>query len=248
MIMSFKALVLSGDGINCEIETSEALKSVGFESDIIHINQLVETPNKLKNYKLLAFPGGFSFGDEIQSGKILALKIKKYLLNEIKEFIESGNLVIGICNGFQVLTSLNAFTDFNNKESHFALVDNDQAQFINRWVEMKPNFQNNSPWLRNLPESFHLPIRHGEGNLKVSDAYQKRFESFKAIHYTKDVNGSFQQTAAITNKAGNVFGIMPHPEAAMTQNLDPTMNTQSTNNHWGAVFFRNAFEYLMESQ
>ncbi len=246
--MSFKALVLSGDGVNCEIETSNALAEVGFQSEVIHINELIQNPKTLENFQLLAFPGGFSFGDEIQSGKILALKIQKYLINEIRDFIESGKLVIGICNGFQVLTSLNAFTDFNSEESHFALVPNDQAQFINRWVEMKPNFQNHSPWLKNLPESFHLPIRHGEGNLKVSSKFQEQFSNYQAVSYTKDVNGSYKQTAAITNEKGNVFGIMPHPEAAMTQNLDPTFNTTSKESHWGSIFFKNAYNYLEDMQ
>ena len=146
------ALIFSGYGINCEEETKRAFELAGANADIVHLNDLIAEPSRLKNYQIAAFPGGFSFGDDTGSGKAYANMIKNHLLKEIKAFVARDTLTIGICNGFQVLTSLDLLKG--------TLTHNTSAQFIDRWVDLKVS--SDSPWLKGI-ESMSLPVAHGEG-------------------------------------------------------------------------------------
>lgn len=209
-----KALVLTGDGINCEAETAFALEQAGAQSDIVHINTLIDTPGALERYQILALPGGFSFGDEVSSGKILAVKLK-YLLGEaLDRFIERGNLVIGVCNGFQALVKLGVLPKTALRRQQVTLTHNRQRRFINRWVQLNANPE--SLFFKGL-ERLMLPIRHGEGRLMVppdeAEAMETAISPHVALTYAEDVNGSFLQIAGLINEQGNVLGLMPHPEA-----------------------------------
>jgi phosphoribosylformylglycinamidine synthase len=209
-----KALVLCGDGINCENETAYALNLAGAIAEICHINQLIESPHKLIEAEILALPGGFSFGDEVSSGKLLALKLKHQLNDSIQKFIEQQNTVIGICNGFQALVKLGLLPDENLMQQQVSLVHNRQRQFINRWVSL--NIDNKShPFFKDIDALFELPIRHGEGRLVLSDSKDsaEKIQQQKALSYTQDVNGSFANIAGLISNNGYVFGLMPHPEA-----------------------------------
>jgi phosphoribosylformylglycinamidine synthase len=211
------ALIICGDGINCEVETEYALESNGFSCKKTYATQILESKKPLANMQLLVIPGGFAFGDEIASGKVLALKLKQKMQEEIFEFIESGRLLMGICNGFQVLTQLGVLPFSNIGKLHAGrLTRNSGGKFINRWVGLKVNPVHPSLFLEGL-ESFELPIRHGEGCFEVSDQLSEgeldRLNEQLCLSYTQNVNGSYKQTAALTNEKGNVFGIMPHPEA-----------------------------------
>lgn len=212
-----KALVLYGDGINCDAETAFALNLAGFEATRMHTSELLETPGRLLNARLLALPGGFAFGDEIASGKVLAIKLKEKLKDVLYGYIDKGNLVLGICNGFQVLVQLGILPDSTaDAKRSVSLCGNSGGKFINRWVRLEATPESRSSFLAGL-DDVHLPIRHGEGRLMVAeddtDAVKQRVKQHGVLRYGEDVNGSFDRIAGLINEQGNVFGLMPHPEA-----------------------------------
>jgi phosphoribosylformylglycinamidine synthase len=224
-----RAVVISGDGINCSNETAFALEQAGFEAIISHTSELLAKPKQLMKSELLALPGGFSFGDEIASGKVLAVKIRHRMLEVLHSYIEKGNLVLGICNGFQTLVQLGLLPNSEEgSESTVSLTHNSGGRFINRWVEMTVNSESttstNSPFFKGLSK-ISLPIRHGEGRIQVRpDAKDSDIAVVKeraALSYNEDVNGSFERIAALTNAKGNVLGLMPHPEAYIRHSQHP---------------------------
>ncbi|SRR5579875_1308641 len=224
-----KALVLCGDGINCDAETAWALELAGFDARRVHTSDLLASPRTLMDYQMLALPGGFSFGDEIASGKILALKLKVHVAHLLHQFISAGNLVLGICNGFQVLTQL-GLLPFSEPGAPrvVSLTRNAGGKFIDRWVELAVDRTTPCPFFESL-ETIQLPIRHGEGRLALAaDASGELSESVKrhaVLRYREDVNGSFDRIAALTNSSGNVLGLMPHPEAFVRWTQHPNWGT-----------------------
>lgn len=209
-----KVIVLMGDGINSENELALAFTGGGAIVHKIHVNELLKNPNKLMDYQLLALPGGFSFGDEIRSGKILAEKMRDQLSETLSTFRARDGRIIGICNGFQVLSQLGAF-DENGRS--FTLAENNHGSFMDRWTKLHiGNFD--SPWIKNLKGEMFLPVRHKEGRIVSLD---KKTKLNTALSYESDINGSFERTAGVFDKTGNVFGLMPHPEVACHAFLHP---------------------------
>ncbi len=220
-----KAFVLYGDGINCDAETVWALNLAGFVPTKVHTSEILETPRKLMTAQMLALPGGFSFGDEIASGKILALKLKEKLKDVLYDYIERGNLVMGICNGFQVLVQLGLLPSSKpNAIRTVSLCHNTSGKFINKWVELEISPFSSSMYFEGLT-TIHLPIRHGEGRLAIaddsSDMLVEQIKKRAILRYAEDVNGSFDRIAALTNEKGNVLGLMPHPEAFVRWSQHP---------------------------
>ena len=239
-----RALILTGDGINCERETALAFTQAGAYSSIVHINDLLARPALLGDFQILALPGGFSFGDELGSGQILALKLKHGLSEELQRFSEKQYPILGICNGLQALVKLGLLPRIPNKS--FALAPNIQGHFQNRWVGLYPNRANPSPWLRNLPNKMQMPIRHGEGRL-VSDATERQLSPYIALTYAEDVNGSLFNVACLTNKMGNVLGLMPHPEANIFNlSRGPGYSGLPFAYSDGYFLFKNIVDYLHE--
>jgi phosphoribosylformylglycinamidine synthase subunit PurQ / glutaminase len=245
--MKPKALVLSGDGVNCENEVTFALNRVGFSASQLHITDLLSNNNCLNEQQMLVIPGGFSFADEIRSGKVLALKLKEKLFAQLISFIEKDRFLLGVCNGFQVLTMLGLLPDYSLFGAHAAaLVGNQSGKFIDRWVKLITNENIESPLLTGL-KTMTLPIRHGEGKLIVKSDIVDSIDQFTCLRYAENVNGSFNNIAALTNKKGNVFGIMPHPEAFIRVSQHPawTKNKSILNDTPdGLVLFQNAFNAL----
>jgi len=161
-------LILTGYGINAEKELKWAFDKAGANSQIIHLEDVIENKNKLKEFQILAFPGGFSYGDHIASGKVFANMVKYNLIDEVKSFIEKTNLVIGICNGFQIITKLGIVPDLDKDlKQTVSLTENRSGHFEDRWVWVKVQ-KNKSPWLNGI-DKLYLPVRHGEGNLIAKD-------------------------------------------------------------------------------
>jgi len=217
-----KVLVLSGDGINCERESARAFEEAGGLAHIIHINELLSQPTLLLDHSIFCIPGGFSFGDELRSGKILAEKIRSQLGSAFIQFTKNGGLTIGICNGFQVLIQLGAFTGLDESRT-VTLATNDHGKFLDRWIdlEISPHAAS-SPWFLGMTGKLQLPIRHKEGRIVIREG--EAADQFKfPLRYTKAVNGSYQQAAAMLDETGQILGLMPHPEAATHGFLNPLL-------------------------
>lgn len=241
-----QVLILTGDGINCENETALAFSQAGGEPLITHINDLLKTPGLLGDSQILALPGGFSFGDDLGSGQILALKIKHGLNDQIRNFLDKKKPILGICNGFQALMKL-GLLPLPEFEKQGALVENSQGHFLDKWVDCNIS-TNNNIWLRDL-SALSMPIRHGEGNLKLSSKTQevlKNNPSLAPLRYRYDVNGSFEQIAGLSDPAGLIFGLMPHPEAALYElNKSLTKKQRPFEIAGPMKIFRNAVEYCL---
>jgi phosphoribosylformylglycinamidine synthase len=228
------ALVLKGDGINCDNETVWALELAGFSAQSVHVSSFIENQSDLKQAKLLALPGGFAFGDEIASGKVLALKLRERVIDGLHQFIDQSGLVIGICNGFQVLTQLGILPRSEPQAKRIVtLTKNSHGHFNNRWVDLQVTLphQSGDAVGHNEKASFfaglkniELPIRHGEGRL-VLEQFEDEVKSCAPLRYKEDVNGSFDRIAALTNADGRVMGLMPHPEAFVRWTQHPCWTT-----------------------
>ncbi|AHX04420.1 phosphoribosylformylglycinamidine synthase subunit PurQ [Ehrlichia japonica] len=219
-----KVIVLSGYGLNCEEETLFAFAKAGellscdVQGKIVHINEVISYPKLLKNYNILVIPGGFSYGDDTGAGNAFALRIFNNLREEISEFLTGDKLVMGICNGCQILMRL--ISDF----SPITLLSNSIQQYQCRWVKVKVNPSSNSLWLEGLSE-LYIPVAHGEGRFFVeSDSVISSIEKNIALRYVTSTgnyanqefpynpNGSVADIAALSDNSGRVLAMMPHPE------------------------------------
>ncbi len=221
-----RVLVLTGYGINCDLETEFGFNRAGGLAERVHINSLIMGEKQLKDFQVLAFPGGFSFGDDIASGKVLASKSRVRLGDEIRAFIDRDGLIIGICNGFQVLAKFGVLSDqpAGKYEQRLTVTYNDSGRFEDRWVWLKRVSQK-SVWLDGI-EGIYLPVAHGEGKFfaeqKVMDALQGN-DQVAFIYARPDLapadreyplnpNGSLEDIAGICDPSGKILGMMPHPE------------------------------------
>lgn len=254
--MKPKVLVLCGDGINCERETAQAFSLVGADSVILHINELLKNPKLLQDVQILAIPGGFSFSDDLGSGQILAIKIKSILLDSLRDFIDRKKPIIGICNGFQVLLKL-ALLPKPFGERSITLSENSSGTFINSWVKLEVDKGSSCIWSKDLDgiEDFFLPIRHKEGKVVLlpesEDVLHAGLSASGQIpfRYHHDVNGSYQRIAGICDPSGLILGMMPHPEAAIS-NLQHAFSSSLENRlaeGHGLRIFRNGIRYVTES-
>lgn len=221
-----KAIVVSGDGVNCENETVYGLKLADFDAESVHISSLLKNPHLLDEASLLVLPGGFSFGDEIQSGRVLAVKLMETLASAIEQFVGQGKLVIGICNGFQTLVQMGLLPEKVNGKRSASLVRNKGARFINKWVSLEVPESARRGYFDNLSR-IDLPIRHGEGRILALEGQEDNVDTGCALRYVEDVNGSLNRIAALTNKRGNVLGLMPHPEAFVRITQHPEWTTKA---------------------
>lgn len=222
-----KALIMSGFGINSEMETQEVLSRAGMDSDIVHINDLIDGRFSLLDYRLLVFPGGFSYGDDTGAGNAYANRVRNNLWPDLEEFLAGDNLVLGICNGFQILANLGLVPAFDRQyRRDIALMPNRKGVLECRFVTLKPAADN--LWTRGI-ERIYCPVAHGEGNFSCSKETLDRIRREKMIAFTycrEDLspargeypynpNGSLEDIAGITSADGKVLGLMPHPERAM---------------------------------
>jgi phosphoribosylformylglycinamidine synthase I len=185
-----KIIVLRTAGTNCDKETASAFEMAGGEPDLVHINELSRDEKFLKDYQILAIPGGFTYGDDIASGKILANEIKYKLNKDLKNFINSGKLIIGICNGFQVLVKAGILPGINSGVMEATLSFNDSGSFMAKWVEL--DSMETCVWTKGLKEKIYLPIAHGEGKFipRDKDILNKLKKSGQIVfRYVDNPNG-----------------------------------------------------------
>lgn len=263
-----RVLILTGYGINCDFETLEAFRRAGADPERVHVNDLIDGHRKLGDYQIMAFPGGFSYGDDIASGKVLANKIQTNMGDDLAKFVESDKLVIGICNGFQVMTRLGLVPDIaaDHKTQECTLTFNDSARFEDRWIHLLGS-GSKCVFARDV-ERIHLPVAHGEGKFFASDETLDKMESAGQIvfryalpegaaaeaSYPHNPNGSMRDIAGVCDPSGRVLGIMPHPErfldftnhprwTALKDALERDGKPVPTEGD-GQKIFRNAVEYF----
>ncbi len=265
-----KALVLTGYGVNCDDETAFAFRKSGAEASIVHVNDLIAKPSMLKDFGILVFPGGFSYGDDSGSGNALANKIRNKLWEPLMEFVDSKKLVIGICNGFQVISNLGLLPGFEGKygERTVALAHNDSARYECRWVSLK-GFSKKCVFTRGIDE-IRLPVAHGEGKFTASDeVFAKLVENDQIVfryaegndvakgEFPFNPNGSMDDVAGICDLSGRILGLMPHPERNIffTQQADWPLQKEILKRSKkplpkesaGLKIFRNAVDFAKEN-
>jgi len=228
-----RALVLAGYGLNCDWETAHALELAGARAERVHINQLITDQGhgrrvKVEDYQMLAFDGGFSWGDDHGAGVLLATRLLYNIGEELLAFIGAGKLVIAICNGFQAVVNLGLLPGFGGdyRVRRVALIGNDCGNFRNQWVHLAVNSLSPCVFTQGL-EKLELPVRHGEGKLyaersvidnlvatnQVVLRYADRDGRPAGGRFPENPNGSLEDIAGICDPTGRVFGLMPHPEA-----------------------------------
>ena len=261
-----KAIVLRAAGINCDMETEYALRLAGAQAERVHINRVIENPAMLDGYQIMVFPGGFSYGDDVAAGKIMANQVIHHLSDILRKFIEDGKLILGICNGFQVMIKtgivpgLNGAGTLSLTDQQVTLTDNDCGKFEDRWVYLQPGTDRCvfvEPGRR-----IYLPIAHGEGKIVTNNEEtlnQLRQNGHVAFRYVDadgndggfpvNPNGSQDAIAALTDSTGRAIGMMPHPERCVRWTQHP---------HWtrlkdregladGMTIFTNAVSYVKKN-
>ena len=253
MVYTPHFLVLAGDGINCERETALAFQQSNAKASIVHINDIIDNPSFLKKFDGMALPGGFSFGDELGGGKILALKIKHGLGQEFLRFEEDKKPIIGICNGFQVLVKL-GLLPWPSTERVMALTYNESGTFVDQWTELIVEKETVCKWtiLIEAPK-IELPSRHGEGRIVFKhdreDTIYRKLKKNGQIPFTyrENINGSLHDIAGICDPTGMILGMMPHPEAYLFEATGRLKKSDPFAKGAGQLVFDSMMQYLKES-
>jgi phosphoribosylformylglycinamidine synthase len=260
-----KVIVLRTAGTNCDGETVFAFQNFGAQVDCVHINKVFSGQVALKDYHILAIPGGFSYGDDIESGRILANELRIRLGEDLKRFIDSKKLILGICNGFQVLVKSGILPgSLKRGEDGFSqtatLINNDSGKFEDRWCYLRS--EGDAVWTRGLDEVVYFPVAHAEGKFVARDkdildqlndnrqvAFRYCDQSGKAAKYPGNPNGSVEDIAGITDPTGRVLGLMPHPERHFLFVQHPFWTRLANAGRYGqgAAIFKNGIEYIQEN-
>ncbi|MGC8804491.1 MAG: phosphoribosylformylglycinamidine synthase I [Candidatus Ratteibacteria bacterium] len=250
-----KVIILRTGGTNCDLETEWACQIAGANASRVHISQITTGMIKIVDFDILIIPGGFSYGDDLGAGKVLANEIMLKCWEQIEKFREKQRPIIGICNGFQVLVK-SKMLPFWRKHTA-SLVWNDSGRFEDRWVYLKVE-NSISPFFKNMPEIIRFPVAHAEGKFVLrSNVLLKKIEKNRQIilryvnpsgepqGYPYNPNGSIAGIAGVCDEKGLVVGMMPHPERALLKIHLPdwTRLKQQCEFSYGHQFFKNVIEY-----
>lgn len=251
-----KAIVLRAAGINCDMETQFALEQAGAQAECIHINRMIENKALLDTYHILVFPGGFSYGDDVAAGKILANQVVHHLFDQVRQFVDRGGLVLGICNGFQVLVKTGILPGMGQDTGEVTISYNDSDKFEDRWVYLAPRAEH-CVFIEN-GQQIYLPIAHAEGKIVVRDnaiaqqlgdqghiAYKYVDQRGQEGPYPVNPNGSTASIAGLTDSTGRVLGLMPHPERFIHVTHHPRWSRRAEASSCdGMRIFENAVAYV----
>ncbi len=226
--MLIRACVLRAPGTNCDTETAYAFERAGARPDRVHVNRVLEAPGILDDYQILCLPGGFSYGDDIAAGRILGNQLRHHLADCLHEFTSAGKLILGICNGFQILIKSGVLLPFEaDRKALATLTWNDSGRFTDRWVNLEVA-SSKSPFFAGI-DRMYLPIAHAEG--KFVPRHDETLRQLEArgqlvLRYRNDdnPNGAVADVAGLCDETGRVCGLMPHPE----RHIDPTQHPRWT--------------------
>ncbi|MGO9463454.1 MAG: phosphoribosylformylglycinamidine synthase I [Isosphaeraceae bacterium] len=230
-----RAIILRAPGTNCELETAEAWRRAGAEVETWHINRLFEAPAQLEAFQILTIPGGFSYGDDLGAGRIMATRIGIAMGEELRRFHDNGGLILGICNGFQALVRAGLLPG-DPASGPATLAHNDSGRFEARWARLRPR-SGLSPFVT-FDEPIEMPVAHGEGKWVMAEqgAVERLEQSGRVLlryadsggrptmEYPANPNGSAGAVAGVCDPTGRIFGLMPHPE----RHIDPLQHPRWT--------------------
>lgn len=262
-----KVVVLRAAGTNCDGETKVAFEYAGAQVDLVHINEFTKLRRNLADYHILAIPGGFTYGDDIAAGKVLANELKYKLNAELLKFISEGKLIIGICNGFQVLVKSGILPNPGIETQAVTLTFNDSGKFIDNWVYLRPAAYDlrkiKCVWTKGIDRIIYLPIAHAEGKFSVADkkvlrelsknnqiVFQYCDANGRLDGILANPNGSQANIAGICDKSGRILGLMPHPERhILTQHHPHWMRLKGENKKEGdgLEILRNGVQYAKKN-
>ncbi|MEO0091929.1 MAG: phosphoribosylformylglycinamidine synthase I [candidate division WOR-3 bacterium] len=260
--MKVKVAVLFTAGTNCDAETIYAFELAGAKAERILLSIFKRNKHLINNYHILCIPGGFTYGDYISAGKILANELQFIFKDYLEKFINDGKLILGICNGFQVLVKagmLPGFPHYFAKQT-VTLDVNDSNRFECRWIYLKANPQSACIFTKGIEEVFMLPVAHAEGKFVVDNKTTLKKikennlitltyvdENGNKAGYPFNPNGSIENIAGICDITGRIFGLMPHPERFVSIYQHPSWHRQKVKNPIGLKIFHNAVNYVQEN-
>jgi phosphoribosylformylglycinamidine synthase I len=259
-----RVVVLRAPGSNCDQETAHAFSLAGAVAERWHVNRVLEEPRRLSEFQVLCVPGGFSYGDDVAAGRILGSQLQHHLASPLEEFRAAGKLIIGICNGFQVLLNTKLLDTADNNGPMATLTLNDSGRFEARWVSLQVE-PGNCAFLQGMGQ-IELPVAHGEGKFVVKDpqvfsemnrtgrfvlryapsssATLAQTES-ELVQYPANPNGAMGNVAGICDPTGRVFGLMPHPERHVDRSQHPRWTREPERESGdGLRVFQNAVRYF----
>ena len=253
-----KVLVLRAPGTNCDEETAFGFEKAGGVAERVHVRAILENPQRLADYQILCFPGGFSYGDDLGAGTVLAHQIRRPLRDALLGFRDAGKLILGICNGFQILIRTGLLVaDTPEGLPGATLTNNSSAKYEDRWVKLKRT-SDKCVFLSGV-DFLELPVGHGEGRFVAKDeATLKQLEdagqlvlrytngSNGEVGYPANPNGSQKDVAGVCDASGRVFGLMPHPDRHLLPTNHPQWTRRETLPEHGDGFaiFRNAIQFF----
>jgi phosphoribosylformylglycinamidine synthase len=270
MSRKVKSIVITGNGTNCEMEMAHACRLAGSDVvDIVHISMLLYGETSLDDYHFLNLPGGFLDGDDLGSAKaganrILHAKVKgrgENLYDQFARFIEQGKLILGVCNGFQLLVKLGMLPGFDGdyRNQTTTLTFNDSGRFEDRWINLRVNTDSPCIFTKKMT-GIYLPVRHGEGKFvtKNKDILERLHRGHQVVvqysdedfmdatmDYPANPNGAIDAIAGICNETGRIFGLMPHPEAYLHRTNHPRWTREDLPEEgMGLAIFKNAIDFI----
>jgi phosphoribosylformylglycinamidine synthase len=245
-----RAIVLRAPGANCDEEAAFALRTAGAGVDRVHARAVREDPRCLRRYQILIIPGGFSYGDDVAAGKVVALQLQHFLADALRQFRDDEKLILGVCNGFQALLKAGLLVPPDEDGPLATLGLNDTGRFGDRWVELEVT-PGRCPFLTGI-ERMHVPVAHGEGKFVARKEWILRglAQSGQVVlRYApgRNPNGSHGDVAGVCDATGRVLGLMPHPERHVLPTQHPQWTRQGLQPEGdGLKLFRNAVEFFQK--
>lgn len=255
-----RVCVLKTDGINCDEEIMHAFRTAGGRPKLVHVNELRGKEENLRNYRILALPGGFSYGDDVASGKILAIELTSYLADQINDFAQGRKgLVLGVCNGFQVLVRTGLLPFGKMGEMQATLTNNDSGHFECRWVNLKVEEKNTCLFTEGMKGVVSYQVAHGEGKFYTNSEIMQKIEDQNLVvfrycnvsgnptqQYPENPNGSLNAIAGICDSSGRILGLMPHPERFVTKTQHPNWRRMLDLEPQGLPLFQKMVSYAAQ--
>jgi len=267
-MQTIKTFILRGPGTNCDVETAFAFRKAGAQADAFHINHWFENKELLHRYQIMVIAGGFTYGDDIGAGTVLGNEITQRLIDEVSRFVAEGKLILGICNGFQVLVKTGLLPGLSTETGkkpvkEAVLATNDSAKYEDRWVYLKPEKKTRCVFTKNIERKvLYLPVAHGEGKFIAQDAetLKKIIDNGQVVfrycddkgkptaEFPANPNGAQDNIAAICDTTGRIMGMMPHPERFQDFTNHPRWTREKPEEPTdGMVIIQNAVNYIKEN-